>query len=101
MRSRGFQPIDGLEVTTHFQIRGENEEDGGGEFGALENERLVEAAEEDEEGGFVACSIVDTLGIAEGILEISAELFAFFEVFGADDLLDERSGVLNRHAWQT
>ena len=92
MGSRGLQPIDGLEVTTHFEIRGENEEDGGGEFGALENERLVETAEEDEEGGFVAGAVVDTLGIAEGI-------FAFLEVFGADDLFDEGSGILNRHAW--
>lgn len=99
MGSRGFQPIDGLEVTTHFEIRGENEEDGGGEFGALENERLVETAEEDEEGGFVAGAVVDTLGIAEGILEVAAELFAFLEVLRADDLFDERGGILNRHAW--
>ena len=99
MGSRGLQPIDGLEVTTHFEIRGENEEDGGGEFGALEHERLVETAEEDEEGGFVAGAVVDTLGIAEGILEIAAELFAFLEVFRADDLFDEGGGILNRHAW--
>ena len=98
MGSRGLQPIDGLEVTTHFEIRGENEEDGGGEFGALENERLVETAEEDEEGGFVAGAVVDTLGIAEGILEIAAELFAFLEVFRADDLFDEGGGILHRHA---
>ena len=99
MRSRGFQPVDGLEVTTHFEIRGEHEEDGGGEFGALEDQRLVETAEENEEGGFVAGAVVDTLGIAEGILEIAAELFAFFEVLRADDLFDEGGGILNRHAW--
>lgn len=87
-----------MEVTTHFEIRGENEEDGGGEFGALENERLVEAAEENEEGGLVAGAVVDTLGIAEGVLEIAAELFAFLEVLGADDLFDEGGGVLNRQA---
>ena len=88
VRPRGLQPVHRLQVATHLQVRGERKENGRGEVGALQNQRFVEAAEENEECGLMTRAVVHALRIAEGIFEIAAELFALLEMLRAHDPLD-------------